>query len=300
MLDFTRVTITQLRTFVTASEAGTLSEAALRLNVTQSSVSFAIASLEKQLNVKLLLRNRYGVEPTPLGSRVALHARGILQILENIRQECALDAQNLTGRLQIVSARSAALRLLPPVLREFRARHPGVQVNLLSEEHCTTLTEMYVLSGECDVGFSSLPVAPPLQSSVLLRDEYRLLWGAQKLSRPPTWEEIASQPLMLGTSDCARRISAHWMACGQSLDAVERISEDDISITFVKNGLGVCVLPELAITNLPPEVVTYSLPEPLFRTLGVFYLPTFAVSPIGQAFLGLLKGTDAQRGRSTF
>ena len=81
-----RVTLSQLRTFVTVVETGTYSEAALELGTAQSTLSHAINELERTLGKKLLERGRHGATPTAFGQAILEHAHDALNALEALEQ----------------------------------------------------------------------------------------------------------------------------------------------------------------------------------------------------------------------
>lgn len=83
--------VTQLRALIAVAEVGSFTAAADFVGVTQSGLSQALAALEEALGVKLLLRQRRGVELTAFGERALVHARAALDYLDAIRQE-ARDA----------------------------------------------------------------------------------------------------------------------------------------------------------------------------------------------------------------
>ena len=68
----------QLRALTAVVDEGTFTDAAIALRTSQASVSRAVADLERDLGVRLLLRTSRGARPTVLGRRVAEHARRVL------------------------------------------------------------------------------------------------------------------------------------------------------------------------------------------------------------------------------
>jgi DNA-binding transcriptional LysR family regulator len=85
------IKLSQLRSLVTVAKHGNFSEAALHLQVSQSAVSHAIASLEEELGVVLLSRGRHGATLTPIGEQIVCHAQEILGLVEVIGKEAQLS-----------------------------------------------------------------------------------------------------------------------------------------------------------------------------------------------------------------
>lgn len=81
--------ISQLKALVFVADNGNFSAAALELDVSQSTVSYAIATLEEELGVLLLNRGRHGAQLTPIGERIVAHARAVLAPLQAIVAEAS-------------------------------------------------------------------------------------------------------------------------------------------------------------------------------------------------------------------
>ena len=159
-----QVTTAQLSALVTVIDSGSFTEAALELGLAQSSVSGLIGNLERLLNGRLLDRGRHGAVPTPLGERVAVHARLVLRTLEDLQLEASRD-QRPEGTLRLIACRTAARFLVMPTLARLRERHPQVQIELRDTAGEHDEIEQVVLDGEAHLGFGRLPMAPNLHTS---------------------------------------------------------------------------------------------------------------------------------------
>ncbi|NJO50380.1 MAG: LysR family transcriptional regulator, partial [Leptolyngbyaceae cyanobacterium RM2_2_4] len=84
------IKLSQLRALIAVADHGNFSEAALYLDVSQSAVSHAIATLESELGVVLLSRGRHGANLTPVGQQIIQYARQVMQMLEQISKEANL------------------------------------------------------------------------------------------------------------------------------------------------------------------------------------------------------------------
>ena len=93
------MTLAQFQVFVAIVDAGSFTEAAKALGMTQSSVSQAIASLEAELGVSLLTRGREGVSLTEIGARLITHVR---EVLNRAERQPRWTARRHTGTRQTV------------------------------------------------------------------------------------------------------------------------------------------------------------------------------------------------------
>lgn len=87
MIDPYRLKISQLRALVAVAQSGRFSEAALQLELSQSAISHATASLEEELGVVLIQRGRRGATLTPIGEQVLAEAEQVLERLAQIAKK---------------------------------------------------------------------------------------------------------------------------------------------------------------------------------------------------------------------
>lgn len=119
-----------IETLLAALEAGSISAAALRLNLAKSVVSERILRLERNLGATLLRRASRGVTPTEQGVEFAAKARAILEQLDAAAESLSLDEQNLAGMLRVTAPVYFGTRWLGPVLYPFVRSHPRLSIGL--------------------------------------------------------------------------------------------------------------------------------------------------------------------------
>lgn len=124
------VTLTQLRTFLTIADTGSVHAAADRLVVTPSAVSASVAAIQRALRVQLVCRDGRGLRLTDAGTIYADYVRRILGLLDEAGRQAAAETDPEHGELRIAALTTAGEHLLPPVLADFRQLHPHVGVRL--------------------------------------------------------------------------------------------------------------------------------------------------------------------------
>ncbi|GAB2689109.1 LysR family transcriptional regulator [Thalassiella azotivora] len=117
------VELRELRALVAVADEGTFTDAAIALGTSQASVSRAVAGLEDELGVRLLLRTSRGATPTVTGQRVLAHARRVLDDVAAVHRVVAG-----TGELRVGYAWAALGRHTTAVQRRWSADHPGASV----------------------------------------------------------------------------------------------------------------------------------------------------------------------------
>jgi DNA-binding transcriptional LysR family regulator len=148
----------QLEYFVAIAEEGSFTRAADRLLVAQPSLSHQIRALELELGGSLLERLPRGVRLTIAGQGFLSEARAAIAHAERARRSARMALGLQAGELQIATLTSASAGLLPPVLRAWQQRHPGVELSVREFAHRRALEEA-VRDGESDLAVGSPPAA---------------------------------------------------------------------------------------------------------------------------------------------
>ncbi|MFF2780715.1 LysR substrate-binding domain-containing protein [Streptomyces sp. NPDC058052] len=145
-----RISLRRLHAFVACAEAGTMTGAARRLFVSQGAVSVAIAQLERQVGVQLLLRSKAkGLTLTAAGRLLLPEARALLARADELQAGMRDLGEAPSGRLVIGCFTTLAPFFLPRVLEEFQAAHPQVTLDFV--EGSLTDLQRRLREGECEV-----------------------------------------------------------------------------------------------------------------------------------------------------
>ncbi len=287
--------ILQLKVLVTIGQCGSFSDAAIQLDISQSAVSRAIASLENELNIPLLVRGRMGARLTTVGERVIVHAQQILDLRESIEYEVNLEKALYNSRLRIASFRSAATHLLPPKIAQFQRAYPRVEVSL--DEFDPAGVEQALRSGDADLGLLPLPRSEEFTTWEIARDEYVVLLPKRPhaTSKPITWHELSYHSfILLNYAECTTAVREHWSRWQQPLNVAYNVKEDSTIVSMVAQGLGAAILPRLAAIPIPETVEIQPLPVPLERIIGVAILANVPPSPAVTRFLDVLKDSECR------
>lgn len=143
-------TLMQLRYFAAAVERGSMTGAARELMVSQSAVSTAIAQLEKELGVQLLLRHHArGLTLTAAGREFQQALRGFLAYAVELEELARNAGETLVGRLAVGCFSTLAPFHLPHLLAEFERRHPAVGIYVEEAEHAQLKQDLR--AGRCEL-----------------------------------------------------------------------------------------------------------------------------------------------------
>jgi len=137
-------TLEEQQAFVTVVDGGSITAAAERLGITVSGVSRALNRLEQKLGTTLLRRTTRRLELTEEGDTFLAHCRRILAAVEEA-EEALLDRHDQPqGRLRVNAAPSFMQHVVVPVIGEFRARYPGITLELDTHDRFVDLLEQRV------------------------------------------------------------------------------------------------------------------------------------------------------------
>jgi len=272
----------RLRVLREVAHRGSFSAAAQALSYTQSAVSQQIAALEAQTDMKLLERHPRGVSLTAAGQTLVRHAEGILASLDAAEAALSALAGLRGGRLRMASFPTAGATLMPLAIATFRAAYPEVELTLAEGEPEEIVPRLR--AGELDL---ALPRSHPLAGKQSLR--------LQDLGRE-AWIQTSS------SSPCARHVVRCCHAAG--FEPSVTFESDDYQTVqgLVAAGVGVALIPELALSGLREDTVIRALaPRPPVRRVIAAVPAGARLVPAAPAMLGALEEAarhyETRRGR---
>ena len=259
----------QLSMILEVARAGSISQAAKNLSLSQPSLSTAIASLEKELGLKLFNRSSRGISPTPSGQEVLEIAQNFFAQMDQLRQ-LVPENKRRPERLEIAASPSAASTILLEAITQFRQLYPDVQITL---SQCRFPELMQKMAQSPDIiGLTSFNPANSerfhqtleevsLVSSYLYSDTFcHLVSSADPLAQQETvlLEDIVRYPFIYFTTFTEHSLHLQWrqiysdfgiflpptldnppsLLTMTSLEAVKRL---------VADGCGIALLPRTAL-----------------------------------------------------
>jgi DNA-binding transcriptional LysR family regulator len=296
------MTFTQLEIFVTVAEMRGFTLAALRLGISQSAVSHAIRALEQELDVQLIERQQAAVEVTELGHRLLVRAREILGLAEAMRQDAAVARGLNQGLLRIGSfGPTSSLKLLPAILKAYRARYPGIEVQI--DEGPDAAVIQWVADRRVDVGFAVLP-DERFDSVPLVEDQLVALVQqghplAQK--RALSLQDLVDQPFIMPEQGCSALVEPLFAQAGLAPRVRYRLSQMVTVLGLVDTGDGITVMPELALPyameETHPRIAVRPLRPMVRRRVGLVLRSMAQASPAVRAFADIARVTAGEVGR---
>jgi DNA-binding transcriptional LysR family regulator len=275
------------------AEQGSFRAAADRLGYSQSAVSQQIATLERVVGAKLIERpgGPRKVFLTEAGSLVLGHAEAIVARLKAAQADTEAMGAGGLGRLRVGTYQSVGERILPALVPRFQSGRPGVEMSLIESGSDDELLA-HVERGELDLAFALLPLpAGPFAFAEVMHDPWMLLVPADsplaKRDEPVSLEEVANLPLIgARLHRCRMHVDAHFRACGLEPRYVFRSDENGTVHGLVAAGIGVGIVPRLAVDPRDERVVALQLESNLPpRAIALAWHRDRYRSPAAEAFV---------------
>ena len=280
---------------------GSFSAAAEALNFTQSAVSQHIAALERETGTQLVERLSRGVRLTEAGAVLVEHADAIVARLESAEDDLAAIAGLRGGRLRLVCFQSAGATVVPRAVASFHERHPQVELSMREAEpgEATRMQK----AGEVDLALlyhhPAMDLMPDLELTHLMDDFYdALLPASHPLAsrRRLALKDLAEESWIVSTAinGCRTITSATCREAGFEPRVAFEADDTLASQALVAGGVGVTLMPRMALTALHPGAVARSLSDaPRRRVLAARMEGAFH-SPASDAMLAILQQAAAE------
>jgi LysR family transcriptional regulator, regulator for metE and metH len=268
------IELRHLRTLYTLHEAGTVSQAAEQLHLTQSAVSHQLKALEDYFECPLFIRKSHPLRLTPAGQRLLELAAAILPQVEAVERELVSMADGRSGRLHIAVECHSCFQWLLPAMDAFRHRWPEVEMDLSLGFNFEPLPAL--LRGDIDLVITSDPLnMPGISYDSLFRFQNVLVVSPRHpLSNKPWVEPADLNKEILITYPVERArlgIFTHFLDPAGVAPAGQRTAELTLMILqLVASNRGVAALPSWAIVDEVKQAAVKALPlgkEGLWATL---------------------------------
>jgi DNA-binding transcriptional LysR family regulator len=263
--------VRRLKVLREVARTGSFSAAAETLAFTQPAISRQIATLETEAGAQLVQRNARGIRLTPAGELLVEHADVILDRLAAAETQLEALAGLKGGRLRIGAFPTANSMLVPLAIRKFAEAHPEVELRL--EEDITRVLFGSLAAGEIDVAVVSdhaMSDRPDdIELEFLMDDPLHVaLPRDHPLADKPelVMADLAEETWIEGRNAvCAAPLHAAAMAAGFepriAFESAQWLGKQGL----VAAGVGVTLMPTLALATAREDIVLRSIDDPILR-----------------------------------
>lgn len=250
-------TLRALECLIAVLDAGSVTEAASRLHMSQPALSHQLAALEREIGTPVVERLPRGVRPTAAGRAVAGHARAAIAASERVIDTGRSVAGGEVGHLRVACAETMTASLLPPVLRVWRRRRPDVRLTLTELTSADLLAEA-VETDEADIAVGPRPSRWTGHDTVIGTEEIVVAMAADHplaTSSPGvTFEQLADEPTVHYHQDNGLGSWIDAMAAQHrvTLTATMRTRHAVTAAQLAAAGLGIALVPTTALGGSMP------------------------------------------------
>jgi DNA-binding transcriptional LysR family regulator len=292
----------QFRYFVAVAERLSYTRAAADLHIAQQSLSAQISVLERMLGARLFDRDGRGTRLTEVGRLFLPEARAVLAHADEAVTIVGRAARGEIGRLSLAFLSSVANYMLPPVVRAFRERWPGVEVTTAD----TGIAELVagLRDGRYDAGFTRPPLVDDLRTRTIVTEPVCVVLpvGHRLAGRPEVrLAELADEPWVLTPRTSwppwHAKYDADFAAAGFTPHVVQRAGTVPNLLGLVAAGIGVTWLARSARSLRDSGVVFVPLAGERAATVVAWHSPHAppALAHLLEVVAELAVGTDLTR-----
>jgi DNA-binding transcriptional LysR family regulator len=179
----------QARAFLVTAEEGSYSAAARASGTTQPTIGRQVTALEEELGVVLFERVGRGLTPTPTALELVEHARAMAEAALRLSRVAAGQSVSLEGPICISAGEVTAAHVLPPIVAQIRALHPGIKIEILATNQVSDLGRR-----EADIALRSFRPSQPNLVARKVRQDTAYLYATpgylESIGDPTTLEAL--------------------------------------------------------------------------------------------------------------
>lgn len=285
---------------------GTLGRVASALNYSSSAISQQLALFETEVGAKLIEPVGRGVRLTAEGELLADHAERILHAVERAESALAASRSTVAGRFRVAAFQTAALTVVPAVLRDLAVAHPQLVIQLaefqpdlaiprlLAHDYDLVLGEEYEgqeLARDADVDQEDL-MFDPLDVLVGLHLDV----GTSE----PTLSDLKDSPWVMESAGKPARLWTQALCRREGFEPDIRFESDDLVVhrAFAASGHAVAMLPRLLMRHHPVPLRRVRLASTPTRRIFTAVRAGNTARPAVQAFRQALRNSLLESGQS--
>ena len=292
----------QLRAFRVLARAGSFTQTARELHLTQSGISHSMKALETEIGCRLLDRLGKKVVLTQAGEQLLKHADKIMGEMQAARESLTQLGKWGKGRLRLGASTTACQHIIPAVLREFKESFPDHVITI--EPGDTPELVPALLQHRIDLALSLTSSEPQLEFQSLFSDELHFIvaalhpWArAGRVDR----SEIPRQNYILYNkrSITFRLIEDYFRREQMVLNTVIEVGSMEATKELVKLGIGISILAPWIARKEIEEGSLVALPlgrKKLQRRWGILHWRGKRLTLAEETFIGLCRSATAPLG----
>ncbi|WP_154889809.1 LysR family transcriptional regulator [Longibaculum muris] len=284
------IKLEQYKIFNEAASTLSFSLAARNLFISQSAVSQAIHTLEKELNTQLFIRQSKGVVLTKEGEMLYTKISQALSLITSAENQIGHLHDLTKGELTIGAGDTLSENYIMPYLVKFNQLYPQVTIKMVNR---TSLEIIDLLkNGQIEIGFVNMPLhdeAITIQECLQVHDIFVSKNPEEKVY---SLQELSHESLILleRSSNSRQYVDYHFASQGLLLTSSIELGSHDLLLEAAKNNLGkACVIKEFSLEELNnQDIYEIKINPPIpKRSIGYAHLTRKTLTPAALKFIEL-------------
>ena len=284
------IKLEQYKIFNEAASTLSFSLAARNLFISQSAVSQAIHTLEKELNTQLFIRQSKGVVLTKEGEMLYTKISQALSLITSAENQIGHLHDLTKGELTIGAGDTLSENYIMPYLVKFNQLYPQVTIKMVNR---TSLEIIDLLkNGQIEIGFVNMPLhdeAITIQECLQVHDIFVSKNPEEKVY---SLQELSHESLILleRSSNSRQYVDCHFASQGLLLTSSIELGSHDLLLEAAKNNLGkACVIKEFSLEELNnQDIYEIKINPPIpKRSIGYAHLTRKTLTPAALKFIEL-------------
>lgn len=291
----------QLEAFVEVAEGGSFSKAAKSLYLTQPTISAHIAALEKELGVRLFVRNTKEVSLSAEGHTLYKYARQMVDLEKRIEEEFGERRKSGRQCINIAASTVPSQYLLPRILARFNEKYPEEQLRIIESDSLRVVNQ--VIEHMVDIGFTGTVLEKKYckyipfykDKLVIITPNTDIYWMRAKTPEDISW--VSEEPIIMreegsGTRKEAEKQLRNAGIKPEQLHVIASIENTETIKKSVCSGMGISILSKLAVADKVNDgsVLSFSIPgADKGRDINVVYNKNYQLSVSAERFLKVVK-----------
>ena len=278
------------KVFLEVVDSGSFVKASEKLNLSPSAVSHAVKSLENEFGFSLLSRNRAGASVTSSGERVLPYIRSLIKIQNNLEQEVNIINNYDVGAVRIGLFSSVASNWFIKILHDFKENNPGVDVIFQQGDYADIMT--WLKNDDVDMAFTTDELAKDTNFLPLREDPLICVTSEEYV--PSDGKQMAPSDLkgssLIINKECEQYDARSYLKeNGIHADAYYETVTHQTLFAMVREGMGICLIPELVANVAREGVRKYPIKGRPSRIIGLTYSDPETISPAAKLLTEAIK-----------
>ncbi|MBQ9342467.1 MAG: LysR family transcriptional regulator [Lachnospiraceae bacterium] len=275
------MTLLTYQVFKAVADIGSFHKAAEVLGLTPSAISHTISNMETELGFSVLTRSKSGIKLTNYGEHLLPYVNAVLNSDESLQQMISELNGLKTGRVKLGVFSSVCSNWIPDIIKTFNERNENVVIEVFQGTYADV--SEWLKNGVVDIGLLSVTSARDVPIFPLYKDRLLCVMPKGLCSKPSgsvvNVEELKNYQFVTQRENTDVDIQNFLRENSLKIQSNYHVVDDNATLRLVEKGLGICLIPELIVRDMPYDVDFYELEPEIWRIIGISAMNPTLMAP---------------------